>query len=62
MDVDTAELNNLEALGMDPKELKRLQDEGRCFTCKRQGHMARNCPKKPRRDKGRDKGKERDRP
>jgi hypothetical protein len=27
---------------------KRLQDQGRCFYCEQQGHMARECPKKKR--------------
>lgn len=31
----------------DP-ERQKLSDSGACFYCKEQGHMARNCPRKPR--------------
>ena len=27
------------------------RQQGRCFTCNRQGHLARNCPKKPKEKK-----------
>jgi len=30
------------------EERKRLQSEGRCFRCKKQGHMSRDCPLKGR--------------
>ena len=49
MDVDAA------IMGVDTKkgdgklsegEKKKRQAEGRCFTCGRQGHMSRACPKK----------------
>ena len=36
----------------DPETQRR---EGRCFTCNKQGHLARNCPDKPA--KTSDKGK-----
>jgi hypothetical protein len=29
-------------------EKNRLQNEGRCFTCEKQGHLARVCPQKRR--------------
>ena len=31
--------------------------EGRCFTCNKQGHLARNCPDKPSKDKGKVKAR-----
>jgi Zinc knuckle len=34
---------------LSEEEKKRLMAEGRCFFCKQQGHMSRNCPKKPSR-------------
>ena len=50
MDVDVAETSQVEANStfkkLSNEERKRLQSEGRCFLCKKQGHMARNCPNK----------------
>jgi hypothetical protein len=43
MDVDLAEVNSGR---LNEAERKRLQAEGRCFFCKAQGHMSRQCPKK----------------
>ena len=43
MDVDLAELGKGR---MSEAERKRLQVEERCFFCKAQGHMSRQCPKK----------------
>ena len=42
MDVDatTAQFTKL-----TPEERAQLAKEGRCFRCRLQGHMARNCPK-----------------
>ena len=31
--------------------------EGCCFTCNKQGHLAKNCPDKPWRDKGKVKAR-----
>ena len=31
--------------------------EGRCFTCNKQGHLARDCPDKPWKDKGKVKAR-----
>src|SRR6201985_1989072 len=49
MDVDVAE-TQAEANGMFKKllneERKQLQAKGRCFRCKKQGHMSRDCPLK----------------
>jgi hypothetical protein len=41
MDVDLAEVGR-----MSDDERKKLRTEGRCFFCKAQGHMSRQCPKK----------------
>ena len=30
----------------------KQRQEGHCFTCNKQGHLARNCPDKPWKDKG----------
>jgi Zinc knuckle len=43
MDVDAITTQN----PLSEEEKKRLMAEGRCFFCKQQGHMSRNCPKKP---------------
>ena len=43
MDVDLAELGRGR---LSEAERKKLQTEGRCFFCKAQGHMSRQCPKK----------------
>jgi Zinc knuckle len=45
MDVDAINTRN----PLSEEEKKRLMAEGRCFFCKQQGHMSRNCPKKPSR-------------
>jgi Zinc knuckle len=39
MDVDNVRLNPL-----TNEERKKLSDEGRCFRCRKQGHMSRACP------------------
>src|SRR5712672_2782656 len=31
---------------LNPLEIQRLRDEGRCFYCKQMGHTSRRCPKK----------------
>jgi Retrotransposon gag protein/Zinc knuckle len=43
MDVDAISTRN----PLSDEEKRRLMAEGRCFFCKQQGHMSRNCPKKP---------------
>jgi hypothetical protein len=43
MDIDLAEVGSSQ---LSETEQKRLQVEGRCFFCKAQGHMSRQCPKK----------------
>jgi Zinc knuckle len=45
MDVDAITTRN----SLSEEEKKRLMAEGRCFFCKQQGHMSKNCPKKPSR-------------
>jgi Zinc knuckle len=45
MDIDAISTQN----PLSEKEKRRLMAEGRCFFCKQQGHMSRNCPKKPSR-------------
>jgi Retrotransposon gag protein/Zinc knuckle len=44
MDVDTINTRTI-----SDEERRRHMVEGRCFFCKQQGHMSRNCPKKPSR-------------
>src|SRR5712675_277296 len=46
MEVDTAEIGKTSFKRMDPKEMQHLKSRGRCFHCKQQGHMSRQCPKK----------------
>ena len=39
-------------------EHTKLQKEGRCFRCKHQGHLSKNCPNKPKDAKARATGEE----
>ena len=41
MDVDAATLATIAA-----EEKQRLMKEGRCYNCKKMGHISRNCPTK----------------
>ena len=43
MDVDATTTTNFKKL--TPEERAQLAKEGRCFRCRLQGHVARNCPK-----------------
>ena len=43
MDVD---LNMAKTQSLTKQEREKLSKEGRCFHCKKQGHLARNCPEK----------------
>ena len=42
MDLDAMQIDALAA-----EEKVKLQKEGRCFTCKKLGHVSRVCPNKP---------------
>ena len=55
MQVDRAQINRAQ---LSKEELKKLRDEGRCFICKKKGHLSRQCPD---RQKGKDKSKGRPR-
>jgi len=58
MDVDTAVVDTAETRRTSERlsedEKKKRRAEGRCFTCGKQGHISRACPK--RRDGGKAKG------
>ena len=43
MDVDATTTTKFQKL--TPEERNQLAKEGRCFRCRLQGHLARNCPK-----------------
>jgi hypothetical protein len=45
MDVDTP-VRTFVRRAVTSEDKRRLQQEGRCFYCEQQGHMARECPKK----------------
>ena len=61
MDVDTAEVTSIRKKktsfnpsrfnNLSNEERKKLSAEGRCFICKKQGHMARACPDKIKKGK-----------
>ena len=38
--------------GTTKEDPDKQRQEGCCFTCNKQGHLARNCPDKPWKDKG----------
>ena len=40
-----AELARTNFPQLSDREKRRLQKEGQCFTCQKQGHMSRECPK-----------------
>src|SRR5487761_1850754 len=50
------QLDAAKAKRLSEEERKRLQAEGKCFNCKKTGHMYRECPTRP---KPKDKGKAR---
>jgi hypothetical protein len=41
MEIDAGQIKDLKR----EAKLTRLQKEGRCFKCNKQGHLKRNCPK-----------------
>jgi hypothetical protein len=54
MDVD---VNLVKTWPLTKEERDKLAKEGRCFHCKKQGHMARQCPDKKKKEEGNTKGK-----
>ena len=52
MDVDTAEMEadaiRTRFKKLTPEERSRLAKEGKCFYCKKPGHMAHGCPSQPK--------------
>ena len=43
MEVDTTTMERPKGK-MDPEVKRKLQSEGRCFKCQKQGHISRDCP------------------
>src|SRR5882762_9617505 len=51
-DPDAMEVDALKTDKLSKEEREKLSKEGRCFQCKKQGHMSRDCPdKKKKSDK-----------
>ena len=52
MDVDAAEMEadaiHSRFKKLTPEERSKLAKEGRCFYCRKTGHMAHNCPSRPK--------------
>jgi hypothetical protein len=48
MEVDMVRTETMHANCLSDKERQRLLKEGRCFNCKKLGHMTRTCPDKQR--------------
>jgi len=45
-DPDAMDVDNVRLGPLTDEERKKLSAEGRCFRCRLQGHMSRNCPKR----------------
>jgi Zinc knuckle len=45
-DPDTMEVNTVQVLSSEQEKKRKLCREGKCFLCKKQGHLARDCFKK----------------
>ena len=43
--------------GTTKEDPDKQRQEGHCFTCNKQGHLAKNCPEKPWKDKGKVKAR-----
>ena len=50
------QLDAAKAKRLSEEERKKLQSEGKCFNCKKTGHMYRECPTKPK-PKGKSKAR-----
>ena len=46
MQVDSANLQQPKLQKLTPEERAKLAKEGRCFRCRKQGHVSRDCPEK----------------
>ena len=47
MNVDRTKKGTTVRAALTDAEKAKLQSEGRCFRCKKQGHISRNCPDRP---------------
>ena len=50
-DPNAMEVDALKTDRLSKEEREKLSKEGRCFQCKKQGHMSRDCPDKKKSDK-----------
>ena len=48
-DPNAMEIDHVCARGITTDERAELMRSGKCFTCKKQGHLSRDCPQKPAR-------------
>ena len=46
-DPNAMEIDRVRARGISTDERTELMKSGKCFTCKKQGHLSRDCPQKP---------------